>query len=183
MRQLVIAHAEQGTEFALRIAPHDTGEYAAPIRVENGGLGGWRRDRAMALVVAEAPHSAALEFGIDAHPGYHVLSRTRESPSPARSPTAPRTATDTTTAADTIEVNACAITWTQFGQAAVTSSWSWGTSRSPAAAPTAPVLPDILTPRKSRRRVRLLHPAGSHTVSRRRRHVRRDIHPPLPARS
>lgn len=76
VHELVMDRARGGAAFAQRIAPRDTGEYAANIHAEDGGLGGRRRDRVMGLVVAEAPHSAAVEFGNDRVEPHHVLTRT-----------------------------------------------------------------------------------------------------------
>lgn len=75
VRELVLARAEMGAEFARRIAPVDSGDYQESIHVEDGGLGGRRRDRPMALIVASAPHSAALEFGNGRVPALHTLAR------------------------------------------------------------------------------------------------------------
>lgn len=74
---LVLDHARGAAQFAQHIAPRKTGEYAAGIRAEDGGLGGRRHDRPVGLVVATAPHSAAVEWGNahQPHP-HHVLART-----------------------------------------------------------------------------------------------------------
>lgn len=63
MHEFVMSRARGGAQFAARIAPRRTGEYAASIHAEDGGLGGPRRDRVMGLIVASAPHSAAVEWG------------------------------------------------------------------------------------------------------------------------
>lgn len=76
IRELVLEAAEGGAEFARHIAPRETGEYVASIYVEDGGLGGRRRDRAMSLIVADVRHAAAVEFGTDHVPAHHVLGRT-----------------------------------------------------------------------------------------------------------
>lgn len=76
VRELVVAAAERGAEFARRIAPHETGEYAEGIHAGDGGLGGRRHDRHVGLIVATAPHSAAVEFGNAHVPAQHVLGRT-----------------------------------------------------------------------------------------------------------
>ncbi|AXB41297.1 MULTISPECIES: hypothetical protein [Amycolatopsis] len=77
VHDLIMDRARGGAEFAQRIAPRQTGEYAAGIRAEDGGLGGRRHDRPVGLIVATAPHSAAVEWGNDhqTHP-HHVLGRT-----------------------------------------------------------------------------------------------------------
>lgn len=77
VRELVLDRARAGAEFAQHIAPRRTGEYAEGIHAEDGGLGGPRQDRAVALIVATSPHSAAVEWGNahQPHP-YHVLGRT-----------------------------------------------------------------------------------------------------------
>ncbi|MEV6906742.1 hypothetical protein [Amycolatopsis sp. NPDC051071] len=72
-----MGRARGGAQFAQSIAPRRTGEYAAGIHAEDGGLGGRRRDRPVGLVVATAAPSAAVEWGNDHqnHP-HHVLART-----------------------------------------------------------------------------------------------------------
>lgn len=77
VHQLVMDKARGGAAYAQSIAPVRTGEYAASIVAEDGGLGGHNRDRAMGLIIATAPHSAAVEWGNarNDHP-YHVLTRT-----------------------------------------------------------------------------------------------------------
>ncbi|SFO82442.1 hypothetical protein SAMN05421810_10179 [Amycolatopsis arida] len=77
MHDLIMNRARGGAEFAQRIAPRRSGQYVAGLRAEDGGLGGRRRDRPVGLIVASAPHSAAVEWGNDrqAHP-HHVLART-----------------------------------------------------------------------------------------------------------
>lgn len=77
IRQLVMDRARGGAEFAQRIAPHRSGDYAAGIQAEDGGLGGDRKDRRVGLIVATAGHSAAVEWGNahQPHP-HHVLART-----------------------------------------------------------------------------------------------------------
>ncbi|MFE0021909.1 hypothetical protein [Amycolatopsis sp. NPDC059021] len=77
VHELVMGRARGGAQFAQGIAPHRTGEYAAGIRAEDGGLGGRRHDRPVGLIVATAPHSAAVEWG-NSHQPYprHVLART-----------------------------------------------------------------------------------------------------------
>ncbi|MEU3624850.1 hypothetical protein BS329_18050 [Amycolatopsis coloradensis] len=74
---LIMDRARGGAQFAETIAPRRTGEYAAGIQAEDGGLGGRRLDRPVGLIVATAPHSAAVEWGNDHqnHP-HHVLART-----------------------------------------------------------------------------------------------------------
>ncbi|PKW15929.1 hypothetical protein [Saccharopolyspora spinosa] len=75
--ELVMDRARGGAQFAQSIAPHRSGEYAAGIHAEDGGLGGPRQDRAVGLIVATAGHSAAVEWGNahQPHP-HHVLART-----------------------------------------------------------------------------------------------------------
>lgn len=74
---LVMDRARGGAQFAQSIAPRRTGEYAAGIQAEDGGLGGRRRDRPVGLIVAAAPHSAAVEWGNERQPHpHHVLART-----------------------------------------------------------------------------------------------------------
>ncbi|MFD6068617.1 MULTISPECIES: hypothetical protein [Amycolatopsis] len=77
MHDLIMDRARGGAQFAEAIAPRRTGEYATGIRAEDGGLGGRRRDRPVGLIVATAPHSAAVEWGNarQNHP-HHVLART-----------------------------------------------------------------------------------------------------------
>ncbi|WP_133849847.1 hypothetical protein [Labedaea rhizosphaerae] len=77
MREFVMSRARAGAQFAARIAPRRTGEYAAAIHAEDGGLGGAHGDRVMGLIVASAPHSAVVEWGNvhQDHP-YHVLGQT-----------------------------------------------------------------------------------------------------------
>ena len=77
MHEFVMSRARGGAQFAGRIAPRRTGEYAASIHAEDGGLGGPRRDRVMGLIVASAPYSAAVEWGnAHAEQAHHVLGRT-----------------------------------------------------------------------------------------------------------
>ncbi|MBB5154959.1 hypothetical protein [Saccharopolyspora phatthalungensis] len=77
VHDLIMDRARGGAQFAQRIAPRRTGEYAANLRAEDGGLGGRRNDRPVGLIVATAPHSAAVEWGNECQPhAYHVLSRT-----------------------------------------------------------------------------------------------------------
>ncbi|WP_394360731.1 hypothetical protein [Amycolatopsis sp. SB7-3] len=74
---LIMDRARGGAQFAETIAPRRTGEYAAGIQAEDGGLGGRRRDRPVGLIVATAPHSAAVEWGNDhQNQPHHVLART-----------------------------------------------------------------------------------------------------------
>jgi hypothetical protein len=77
MREMIMDRTRGGAAFAQHIAPVRTGEYAAGIVAEDGGLGGRNHDRPMGLIVATAPHSAAVEWG-NAHQDhpYHVLART-----------------------------------------------------------------------------------------------------------
>jgi hypothetical protein len=77
VHDLVMDRARAGAQFAESIAPRRTGEYAAGIHAEEGGLGGPRYNRPVGLIVATAPHSAAVEWGNDhqTHP-HHVLART-----------------------------------------------------------------------------------------------------------
>jgi hypothetical protein len=77
IHELVMDRARGGAQYAARIAPVDTGEYAASIHADDGGLGGPRHDRAVGLVVASAPHAAAVEWGNAARDqAHHVLART-----------------------------------------------------------------------------------------------------------
>ncbi|MGW5741580.1 hypothetical protein [Amycolatopsis sp. NPDC003861] len=77
VHDLVMDRARDGAQFAQTIAPRRTGEYAAGIQAEDGGLGGPRHDRPVGLIVATAPHSAAVEWGNDhQHHPHHVLART-----------------------------------------------------------------------------------------------------------
>lgn len=77
MHQMVMDRARGGAAFAAHIAPVRSGEYAAGIVAEDGGLGGANRDRPMGLIVATAPYSAAVEWGNPHQPHpYHVLART-----------------------------------------------------------------------------------------------------------
>lgn len=77
VHELVMDRARGGAQFAQTIAPRRTGEYAAGIQAEDGGLGGRRRDRPVGVVIATAPHSAAVEWGNQRQPHpHHVLART-----------------------------------------------------------------------------------------------------------
>lgn len=77
MHQLIMDLTRGGAAFAQHIAPVRTGEYAAGIQAEDGGLGGINHDRPVGLIVATVAHSAAVEWG-NAHADhpYHVLART-----------------------------------------------------------------------------------------------------------
>lgn len=71
---MITDRARGGAQFAQRIAPRETGEYAAGIYAEDGGIDG---DRVSALIVASAEHSAAVEWGNEHQPHpHHVLTRT-----------------------------------------------------------------------------------------------------------
>lgn len=64
MARVVLAAAEVGADAARAAAPKDTGELAASIHVEYGGdSGGLKGDRVEALIVADARHAAAVQFG------------------------------------------------------------------------------------------------------------------------
>ncbi len=76
VHQLVMDRPRGGAQLDQHIAPRQTGEHAVNIHAEDGGRGGWRRDRVMGLVVANAPHSAAVEFGNVQVEPHHVLART-----------------------------------------------------------------------------------------------------------
>jgi hypothetical protein len=78
VHDLVMDRARAGAQFAQTIAPRRTGEYAAGIHAEDGGLGGPRHDRPLGLIVATAPHSAAVEWAT-------ITRSTRTTCSPARS--------------------------------------------------------------------------------------------------
>jgi hypothetical protein len=72
MHEMVMDRTRAAAEFARRIAPVDTGDYQASIQAVDGGIGGYRRDRPIGLVVASVPYSVYVEA--DAH----VMSRTRD---------------------------------------------------------------------------------------------------------
>ncbi|WP_027944031.1 hypothetical protein [Amycolatopsis taiwanensis] len=76
MRSMLTDRARGGAQFAQHIAPRVTGQYATSIHAEDGGRGGRKRDRAMTVIVASAPHAAAVEWGNRHRRGRHVLART-----------------------------------------------------------------------------------------------------------
>lgn len=74
VRNMLMARARGAAQYAQRIAPVETGEYAASIHAEDGGIGGKKHDRAMVRIVATADHSAAVEWGnARHHTASHVL--------------------------------------------------------------------------------------------------------------
>lgn len=67
-----VAEAEKIAAIARGIAPRDSGEYASQISVSAERVG-VKRPRRGAVVKAEAPYSAAIEFGNTKSPARHVL--------------------------------------------------------------------------------------------------------------
>lgn len=62
---------------ARALAPVETGEYRASIRVESGirPADGPRAARAVGRVIAGVPHALLVEFGTEKRPGSRVLGR------------------------------------------------------------------------------------------------------------
>lgn len=61
MQDVCVSGAERGAEYVRATGPRDDGDYIAGIDVERGRS--LKGDRAAAHLVANAPNSAAVEFG------------------------------------------------------------------------------------------------------------------------
>lgn len=73
LQDLCVERAEIGAAWARARTRHDTGEHAASIHVERVRDVGRKRDRVGAEVIADAPHSASVEFGRKGRGGDHAL--------------------------------------------------------------------------------------------------------------
>jgi hypothetical protein len=73
LQDLCAERAELGVAHARERTRADTGEHAASIHVERVTAVGRKKDRVGAEIVADAPHSASVEFGSAKRPGDHAL--------------------------------------------------------------------------------------------------------------
>lgn len=73
VQDLCVERAEIGAGWARARTRRDTGEHAASIHVERVHAVGRKRDRVGAEIVADAPHSASVEFGRKGRGGDHAL--------------------------------------------------------------------------------------------------------------
>lgn len=73
LQDLCAERAELGAAWARSRTRRDTGTHAGSIHVERIRAAGRRKDRVGAEVVADAPHSASVEFGSKKRPGDHAL--------------------------------------------------------------------------------------------------------------
>ena len=74
MLAVMVAAAEAGKEFAERVSPRRTGDYAGSFRIETDLRGGPQHNRAEARLVNDSDHAAAVEWLN--HGGERVLGRT-----------------------------------------------------------------------------------------------------------
>lgn len=72
LQDACVEAAEHGADWVRSRAPHDSGDYRAGIGVRRARA--HSGDRAAAELVADAPHSAALEFGNRRTKARHLLS-------------------------------------------------------------------------------------------------------------
>jgi hypothetical protein len=73
LADLCVERAEMGANFARVRTREDTGEHARSIHVERITGAGLKKDRVGAEIVADAPHSASVEFGNKKQDGDHAL--------------------------------------------------------------------------------------------------------------
>lgn len=73
LADLCAERAELGAAFARARTRHDTGEHARSIHVERVTGVGVKKDRVGAEIVADADHSASVEFGSKGRGGDHAL--------------------------------------------------------------------------------------------------------------
>lgn len=71
VQRMLKSAAAKGMEYAIGIAPVDTGEYKESFRVTAAAHSGVRKDRAQAFLVNTSPHAGHVEW----QDGAHVLAR------------------------------------------------------------------------------------------------------------
>jgi len=73
LADLCAERAELGADFARARTREDTGEHMRSIHVERVTAVGVKKDRVGAEIVADADHSASVEFGSRKRSGDHAL--------------------------------------------------------------------------------------------------------------